>query len=829
MELKEYQKTTMEKFEKWFMELNEQQIQLGELSKTLTDEAYEAASNYPKFAWDKITGGIPEYKPRSSSAGYHLPNICLNVPTGGGKTLLGIHAIKNSGLRRGFVLWVVPTKTIFDQTMNAFKNKNHEYRCVLDSISGGRTLIMNSKSRFTKNDYLSSLCIMIITLATANRTNNKDFLLMNKTGSGDPSFFPEFDSKIPSNLPSNVTINKNGSMIYSLENVLKIIRPIIILDESHKAYSDKKIKLEEFLHAIEELNPRLILELSATPALTHSNLLVSISGKELHNEDMIKLPIKLHTYTQSTWKKTLEHAIDCLDELQKKSYKLSQKYVRPICVIRVERTSGNQINTDRIHASHVKNYLIRCGINLNSIKIKTSEIDELENEDLMDEKSQVRYIITKDALKEGWDCPFAYVLVILDPIGANTAITQMLGRVMRQPYTVKLDDDMLNSCYIFCFNQKTTDAIQSVKKSLEKDGMKDLDGNLELHDGKNIENNLKPCDKTPRKRIKKNIFLPTIFHKHGKKMKTLDYEQDILFEISQDNLHINEDIIISNDVLYDQITNITLDNEIENHDQKNILSDDTSIDPMFFVYGITDLIKNPWHAYRIINEVLIKLRSNYDESVITANKNYIKYRISEILQKIINKKSEKIFINKLKNNTIQFKIETNSNKINLKNSITLQLENCDRLTNERGRSLQKNLFEEVYRYEFDTDLERDFAIFLDGKDFIKWWHRVAINQPESDYRISGWLKESIHPDFIAYRDKELFIIETKGEHLSGNMDTTYKNNLMKILEKFYKNSNSVGQLEYKNCKFMMLYDTNWKSEFERYIKECAGNKVGEAK
>ena len=81
----------------------------------------------------------------------------------------------------------------------------------------------------------------------------------------------------------------------------------------------------------------------------------------------------------------------------------------------------------------------------------------------------MRYIITKEALQEGWDCPFAYVLALLDKTTASTAMTQMVGRVLRQPDTVSTSIQSLNECYVFCFDQDVQTAVDNVRKGLEEE------------------------------------------------------------------------------------------------------------------------------------------------------------------------------------------------------------------------------------------------------------------------------------------------------------------------------------------------------------------------
>jgi hypothetical protein len=67
------------------------------------------------------------------------------------------------------------------------------------------------------------------------------------------------------------------------------------------------------------------------------------------------------------------------------------------------------------------------------IAIKTAKNDEIKGIDLLSPKCPIRYIITVNALKEGWDCPFAYVLISVANIGSRLAVEQTMGRIWRRP------------------------------------------------------------------------------------------------------------------------------------------------------------------------------------------------------------------------------------------------------------------------------------------------------------------------------------------------------------------------------------------------------------
>ena len=239
---------------------------------------------------------------------------------------------------------------------------------------------------------------------------------------------------------------------------------------------------EEFVRSVNRLNPSLVIELSATPNRSISNLLVDISGVDLKNEEMIKLPVRVTSFTRTEWKHTLAQAHDELERLDAEARSLERsegRYIRPIAVVRVERTGKDQLDRGYVHAEEVRNYLIRSlGVSADSVRVKSAENDELGREPLLSEFSQVRWIITKAALMEGWDCPFAYLLVMLDNTQAQRAITQLVGRVMRQPHARRTQREALDQCYVYCWNIDVGAAVQQVKRGLEQEGMTGLDDDV---------------------------------------------------------------------------------------------------------------------------------------------------------------------------------------------------------------------------------------------------------------------------------------------------------------------------------------------------------------
>ena len=93
--------------------------------------------------------------------------------------------------------------------------------------------------------------------------------------------------------------------------MFKLLRPVVVLDEAHKAYGARNREAnEEFAKSINRLDPRMVIELSATPNRGISNLLVDIEGPDLKKEEMIKLPVQVTSFPNAEWQLTLSQAVD---------------------------------------------------------------------------------------------------------------------------------------------------------------------------------------------------------------------------------------------------------------------------------------------------------------------------------------------------------------------------------------------------------------------------------------------------------------------------------------------------------------------------------------
>lgn len=789
MDLKEYQERALERFERWVKALDEARVksdkQVQDLVKAgVSDDVIRGVGNYPKKTWNMMANMSDVAKDthvdRRDRAGRPIPHACLKIPTGGGKTLMAAAALERLGMRTGLVLWVVPTKQIYEQTLTALRDKSNPIRHRLDHGSGDRTKILEKDDQFNAYDIGQHLCVMLLMLAAANRRRGKDFLLMNRDSEKYHTLFPASDdirgnASLVEEHPGLVA-GEDGAVRRSLANVIRMNRPVVVLDEAHKAYGGSG---QEYSETINNLNPRLVVEMSATPKGI-SNLLVNVSGTDLWREEMIKT-IDLNTQTDHDWKHMLDVVYAKMERLGEDAGSLRSdtgRYVRPIAVVRVERTGKNQRNSGYIHADDARDHLVkRLGVPPEHVAVHSTDEPGLNGVRLMEESTPIRWIITKEALKEGWDCSFAYVLAILDNIATPTSVTQLLGRVLRQPGPSRTGMDSLDRCYVYCHHPDTGAVADHVRKGLTDMGMDDAEYAI-MPAGQD------EAAQTVRKRKKGQrgrVFLPLVLHRQGRGWRALEYDNDILSGVDFGAVEAPDPANFDTDPHGWERRTIAFDGgpetepEWREHGPKSASVADLAL-------SLSDVVPNVWQAARIVRDFMGRLRgSGRTESDIYDGLPYLRKVLRDHVAESVNGQAEEIFRTKL-GNDIRFDLEIEGHNYLVEDYNVRE----GSLLKRGGRPVQRTLFDPVYEDEFDTDLERNFARYLDGRGIVKWWHRLAAVQG-GGYHLAGWERHRFYPDFVVMTNEagdmaRLGIYDTKGENLIDNRDTKYKESLLEALE-----------------------------------------------
>jgi len=382
----------------------------------------------------------------------NVPYICIRIPTGGGKTLLSAHTIsvaKQSFLERQHpvTLWLVPTNIIKLQTLGTLQNPQHPNYHVLEEAFDGKFKVFDIANfrQIRPQDISDSACVIISTFASLRVASTDG----RKAYEHDENLESHF-SPIPSN-SETMERSDNGKIKFSFVNLLNWHKPLVIVDEAHNAKTLLSIEV------LKRVNTSCVIEYTATPA-KNSNIIVSVSAAELKAEQMIKLPIILSD--PSSWEQAIVNSIQTRQNLEDIANK-DKDYIRPIILFQAQ-------NKDQeITAEVLKNYLIENeGIPVEQIAIVTGDKKELDNINLFSQGCPIRYIITVQALKEGWDCAYAYVLCSVANTNSEGSVEQLLGRVLRMPYAEKRTQSELNKAYAYVSSNTWPHAVSKLQDKL---------------------------------------------------------------------------------------------------------------------------------------------------------------------------------------------------------------------------------------------------------------------------------------------------------------------------------------------------------------------------
>ncbi len=421
----------------------------------------------PDVAFREVTrrfGEVAPYIPvPAAGLGADMPYVCLRVPTGGGKTLLACHA---AGLaqrqfmraERAVVLWLVPSHTILDQTADALRDPRHPYRRALELACGAVEVVTIDEALHVSRATIDGQTVVIVSTIQSFRVEDTTGRrVYDQNGA-----FSDHVAQVPPDRIADLFPGADGKPKPSLVNALRLRRPIVIVDEAHNARTDLSFA------TLGNVLPSCIVEFTATPARekTPSNVLHRVSAAELKLANMVKLPLRVVTRHPSQRDQLLSEAITLRGDLEKLAVTEGQQtaeYIRPILLIQAERVDACEPLRDRL----VREF----GLSKDEVKISVGRLDELKAvNDIASPKCPVRVIITVEKLREGWDCPFAYVLCSLKETWSATAIEQIVGRILRLPNAQAKRHPDLNCAYAFSVSESITVVLAELREALEHNG-----------------------------------------------------------------------------------------------------------------------------------------------------------------------------------------------------------------------------------------------------------------------------------------------------------------------------------------------------------------------
>ena len=402
------------------------------------------------------------------------PYVCIRIPTGGGKTIVAAHAVGVAAKEylqadNPMVLWLVPSTAILDQTLNALRNLDHPYRAALAAEFGRNLSVLTVAEALalSRPDATGGACIIVGTI----QAFRVDETAGRKVYADAGALMDHFSGLDEAQVARLEKVEGSDRPVASLANVLRLHRPMVIVDEAHNARTALSFD------TLQRFDPSIILELTATPQLQKdvanevypSNVLFHVSAAELKAEEMIKLPIRLNT--DADWRKVIGQALDCQAALEQAALAEQAdtgEYIRPIVLFQAQAKS--KTDPHRLTPEVVVQFLTDDKrLPRDQIAIHATGHAELDAiADIAAPDCPVRYVVTVQKLREGWDCPFAYILCSVAELSSPTAVEQILGRVLRMPRARRKTRDMLNRAYAFV----ASNSFQTVAERL-KDGLVD--------------------------------------------------------------------------------------------------------------------------------------------------------------------------------------------------------------------------------------------------------------------------------------------------------------------------------------------------------------------
>lgn len=453
MELKPYQQQVINDLDKFLEYLNTFQDSAKAFNQFWEDKVGKYQANL-----DGSYSGMRPYKNNIPGA----THIAIKVPTAGGKTFIACNALHSifksfDVTRPKAVVWLVPWSNLLQQTAGHLSNPTHPYREKLNALFGNRVEVFEKEellqgAGFNPTSAKEQLNIFVFNFSSIriNSTKKDDRKVYEQNGA-----LEQFRGFVDKDLVIDDTDET------ALINVIRSLNPVVVVDESHNAESVLSVEM------LNNLNPSVVLDLTATPK-ENSNIISFVNAMALKKEHMVKLPVIVYNHHKKEEVITSAlHLQRQLELLAIEEEKVTGKYIRPIILFQAQSNIKGKDNTTYIH---IKEQLTKLRIPEEQIKIKVSGLDELKGINLMAKDCEVRYIITVNALKEGWDCPNAYILASLADKSSAVDVEQILGRVLRQPHVTKHQSPLLNLSFVLSASSKFQETLDNIVKALQDSG-----------------------------------------------------------------------------------------------------------------------------------------------------------------------------------------------------------------------------------------------------------------------------------------------------------------------------------------------------------------------
>lgn len=560
----------------------------------------------------------------------------------------------------------------------------------------------------------------------------------------------------------------------NLSNIIKNTKDdgrtiVLIIDESHHtAGSDKSKEL------IEVINPKITLEVSATPHLgSNATEKETVRLSDVKAEEMIKSEIAINPEfleikigSQSADEIVISEALKKRAELIK-MYKKEGSNINPLMLIQLPDNKSNLVSKKE----DVVKILDEKGITEKNGKLAIWLSEDKSDTLLNIEKNdnEVEVLIFKQAIALGWDCPRASILVIFRETKSFEFTIQTIGRIMRMPelkYYSK--EPELNVGYIFT-NLPSIEITEEYAKDY-----------ITIYEAKRDS------------KLYKNISLPSIFLKRQRERTRLSGEfVKIFIEIAETNnlkkqINLKPSKIINPIIAEGIITDVDKLGEIEHKGTVKVALDEKELQDRFDRFIIQNC--TPYAPADSSDRMKTALYQFFNEEY-----KFDKYD-PQVQKIVLGAENEQLFKNTLNLAKEKYKkqvVEKLNEKRELQETPNWEVPIYVSYNSRYKKQDQPLSVLKPFYTATQSEPERAFTELLNASKAIKWWFKNG----ESEIKYFAILRSddrAFYPDFIIqFKDGSMGIFETKSGFTAGEDAKERAESLQRYIKKQNKSGKKI--------------------------------------
>ena len=541
---------------------------------------------------------------------------------------------------------------------------------------------------------------------------------------------------------------------------------IVIVDEEHRNKTEKAENITNLF------NPEYIVRVSATTKRNDEAYNIKINEMEVINSGLITKSLYINQGIENNIvlndeiEYLLNLAINKRREIRNACTENGISY-NPLVIIQLPSMSEDLID-------QIEKYLSKEGFTYDNGLLAIWLADRKENiEDISENNAKQCFLIMKQAISTGWDCPRAKVLVKIRENMHEDFEIQTLGRIRRMPEAKHYGNEVLDNCYLYTFDDEYTESVKhelgrhasNVKSLFVKDEFR----NFKLY--KEIKNtdadNFAPREafQAIYEYFTKEYDLTTVDENKEKlSKKGYNFNQNITNDVLQGNaIEINKKNFTKSEKIRVQSTVDTYKNGLDLRHSINVIASKIG---MIYQY-LSPILQRLFLGNVEFPQKILKLNKKEFYAFIINNERKLEY---DILDAVIQKREQRV------------KLQTEFKKVEefrFPERITVKYDKKDQSLKE----MSKNVYYGYPSTTLKSQSESKFEKYCEQSDKVKFWYKNGESSDDFfsivylDKMNKAW---TFYPDYIVGDTAgNIWIIETKGGQdaygYSKNIDIKVEN------------------------------------------------------